>query len=89
MKLILILLANKADEGFSSLMSESGTGRSTVLRALNDLETRGFHTRQPQFHERVAQRSSRCYLNHPEHRIFHPVPMRDSPSRSKRRQAPT
>ena len=23
------------------------------------------------------------------HRIFHPVPMRDSPSRSKRRQAPT
>ena len=66
MKLILILLANKADEGFSSLMPEFGTGRSTVLRALNDLETRGFLTRQPQFHERVAQRSSRSYLNHPD-----------------------
>ena len=86
MKLILILLANKADEGFSSLMSESGTGRSTVLRALNDLETRGFLTRQPQFHERVAQRSSRCYLNHPDapdlipSRCGLPVPIETAPS---------
>ena len=42
MKLILILLANKADESFScypsvrTLMSKSGAGRSTVLRALKE-----------------------------------------------------
>jgi hypothetical protein len=71
MRLILILLANKADESFScypsvrTLMSESGAGRSTVLRALKDLETSGFITRQRQFRESGAQRSSRYYLNHP------------------------
>ena len=43
-KFILILLANKADENFScypsirTLMAESNAGRSTVLRALRDLE---------------------------------------------------
>jgi DNA-binding transcriptional MocR family regulator len=84
-KLILILLANKADESFScypsirTLMSESGAGRSTVLRALKDLETNGFITRQPQFRESGAQRSTRYYLTIPTHRIFHPVPMRDPP----------
>ena len=45
-KFILILLANKADENFScypsirTLMAESDAGRSTILRALKDLETR-------------------------------------------------
>ena len=53
MALILILLANKADESFSSvpltctLVSEPCTGKSTVLRALNDLETNRFLSRQP------------------------------------------
>lgn len=48
-KFILILLANKADENFScypsirTLMAESNAGRSTVLRALRDLETRWLH----------------------------------------------
>ena len=69
-KFILILLANKADENFScypstrTLMAESNAGRSTVLRALRDLETRGFISRRPQFHDSGARRSTR-YLNHP------------------------
>lgn len=72
LKLILILLSNKADEQFScfpsvrTLVAESGAGRSTVLRALNTLETEGFITRRAQFHESGAQRSSRYYLNHPD-----------------------
>ena len=70
-KSILILLANKADENFScypsirTLMAESNAGRSTVLRALKDLETRRFISRLPQFHDSGAQRSTRYYLNHP------------------------
>ncbi len=58
---ILILLANKADENFScypsirTLMAESNAGRSTVLRALRDLETRGFISRRPQFHDSGAR----------------------------------
>ena len=46
-------------------MAESDAGRSTVIRALNELEARGFITRQPQFHDAGARRSSRYYLNHP------------------------
>lgn len=70
-KFILVLLANKADENFScypsirTLMTESGAGRSTVLRALSFLETRGFMTRRPQFHDSGARRSTRYFLNHP------------------------
>jgi hypothetical protein len=70
-KFILLLLANKADENFScypsirTLMAESGSGRSTVLRALKKLEADGFVTRNPQFHDSGAQRVSRYYLNHP------------------------
>jgi DNA-binding transcriptional MocR family regulator len=70
-KFILILLANKADENFScypsirTLMAEAGAGRSTVLRALKDLETRGFISRRPQFHDSGARRATRYYLNHP------------------------
>ncbi|MGZ6879057.1 MAG: helix-turn-helix domain-containing protein [Mycobacteriaceae bacterium] len=70
-KFILILLANKADENYScypsirTLMAESNSGRSTVLRALKDLETRGFISRRPQFHDSGARRSTRYYLNHP------------------------
>ena len=70
-KFIRILLANKADENYScypsirTLMAESNAGRSTVLRALKDLETRGFISRRPQFHDSGARRSTRYYLNHP------------------------
>ncbi|MBJ8340449.1 helix-turn-helix domain-containing protein [Antrihabitans sp. YC3-6] len=72
LKLILILLANKADERFScfpsirTLMAESGAGRSTVLRALKTLEAGGLVTRRAQFHDSGAQRSSRYFLNHPD-----------------------
>jgi Helix-turn-helix domain len=70
-KFILILLANKADENYScypsirTLMAESNASRSTVLRALKNLETRGFISRRPQFHDSAARRSTRYYLNHP------------------------
>ncbi|MFC6126004.1 MULTISPECIES: helix-turn-helix domain-containing protein [Mycobacteriaceae] len=70
-KFILILLANKADENFScypsiqTLMEESGAGRSTVFRAIDELEAWGYVTRQPRFHDSGAQRSTRYYLNHP------------------------
>ena len=70
-KFILLLLANKADENFScypsirTLMAESDAGRSTVMRALNELEASGFTTRQPQFHDSGARRSSRYYPKHP------------------------
>ena len=64
-KFILLLLANKADENFScypsirTLMAESDAGRSTVMRALKELEASGFITREPQFHDSGARRSSR------------------------------
>jgi hypothetical protein len=72
MRLILILLANKADEQFScypsvrTLTAESCAARSTVLHALNRLEHEGLITRVAQYHESGAQRSSRYFLNHPE-----------------------
>jgi hypothetical protein len=94
MKLILILLANKADESFScypsvrTLMSESGAGRSTVLRALKDLETNGFITRQPQFRESGAQRSSRYYLNHPDAPHLSPRPDIGLPPTNARTPSP-
>ena len=72
MRLILILLANKADEKFScypsvrTLMAESCAARSTVLNALNRLEHEGLITRVAQYHESGAQRSSRYFLNHPD-----------------------
>ena len=84
-KFILLLLANKADENFScypsirTLMAESDAGRSTVMRALKELEASGFITRQPQFHDSGARRSSRYYLNHPLAPHCSPVPIRDPP----------
>src|SRR5262249_3655341 len=47
-------------------MAESGAGRSTVMRALKELEATGFITRRPQFHDSGAQRSTRYYLSHPQ-----------------------
>ncbi|WP_319446057.1 MULTISPECIES: helix-turn-helix domain-containing protein [unclassified Mycobacterium] len=72
MRLILILLANKADEQFScypsvrTLMAESCAARSTVLNALNRLEREGLITRVAQYHESGAQRCSRYFLHHPD-----------------------
>lgn len=84
-KFILILLANKADENFScypsigTLMTEANASRSTVLRALKNLEQQGFITRRPQFHDSGAQRSSRYYLNHPLAPHISPDPDSTSP----------
>jgi hypothetical protein len=47
-------------------MAESGAGRSTIMRALKELEATGFITRRPQFHDSGAQVSNRYYLNHPQ-----------------------
>ena len=80
-KFVLHLLANKADEEFScypsirTLMAESGAGRSTVMRALQELQAEGFITRRPQFHDSGAQRSTRYYLNHPQAPHLAPVPI--------------
>lgn len=73
-KLILMLLADKADEAdaghscapsIGSLVAESGAGRSTVLRALKELQTRGLISRHPQFGDDGAQRTTRYCLNRP------------------------
>lgn len=71
---ILILLADKADEAdanftcapnLRTLVAESGASRSTVLRALKELETRGLISRQPQFDDEDGARlSTRYHLNH-------------------------
>ena len=80
MRLILILLANKADEKFScypsvgTLVTESCAARSTVLETLKRLEVEGFITRVAQYHESGAQRSSRYLLNHPDAPHLKPGP---------------
>jgi hypothetical protein len=80
MRLILILLANKADENFScypsvrTLMEESCAARSTVLGVLKRLEAEEFITRAAQHHESGAQRSSRYLLNHPDAPHLNPRP---------------
>lgn len=84
-KFMLILLANKADEDFScypsirTLMAESDASRSTVLRTLRELETAGFITRRPQFHDSGARRSTRYYLNRPQSPYFSPCPQMTPP----------
>jgi hypothetical protein len=80
MRLILILLANKADEKFScypsvgTLVTESCAARSTVLETLKRLEVEGFITRVAQYHESGAQRSGRYLLNHPDAPHLKPGP---------------
>ena len=80
MRLILILLANKADEKLScypsvgTLVTESCAARTTVLETLRRLEAEGFITRVAQYHESGAQRSSRYLLNHPDAPHLNPGP---------------
>jgi hypothetical protein len=92
MRLVLILLANKADEKFScypsvrTLIAESSAARSTVLEALKRLEFEGLITRVAQYHESGAQRSSRYLLNHPDAPHLKPGPDSEPPgSRAGRR----
>lgn len=92
MRLVLILLANKADENFScfpsvgTLMGESCAARSTVLNALKNLETEGLITRVAQYHESGAQRSSRYFLNHPDAPHLQPGPDPGPPGPQARRR---
>jgi hypothetical protein len=80
MRLVLILLANKADENFScypsvrTLTKESCAARSTVLETLRRLEAEGHIVRVAQYHESGAQRSSRYLLNHPDAPHLHASP---------------
>ena len=72
MRLILILLAKRADERFScfpsirTLVSESGAARSTVIATLRKLEDQGLIQRVAQYHDSGARRASSYLLNHPE-----------------------
>lgn len=79
-RLVLILLANRADRTFScypsvpKLMSESCAARSTVLKVLGQLEHDGLVQRVAQFHSSGARRSSLYLLNHPEAAHWPPHP---------------
>lgn len=70
-KLVLLQLALQVDGSFACLLSvrqlarAASSGQSTVRRALKELETQGFISRDYQFDESGSQRSSRYLLNHP------------------------
>ncbi|WP_235892549.1 helix-turn-helix domain-containing protein [Mycolicibacterium hodleri] len=72
MRLVLILLANRADEKFScypsvrTLTSESCAARSTIMAALSRLERQGLIQRVAQYHDSGARRPSSYLLNHPD-----------------------
>lgn len=72
MRLVLILLANRADEKFScypsvrTLASESCAARSTILATLGKLERQGLIQRVAQYHDSGARRPSSYLLNHPD-----------------------
>lgn len=71
-RLVLMLLANRADDNFScypsqrTLVSETCAARSTVLKVLRKLEDDGFLVRVARHHESGARRSNRYLLNHPD-----------------------
>lgn len=71
-RLILVLLANRADESLScypslgTLVSESRAARSTVLKALSKLEEAGLVVRVAQYHKSGARRPSHYHLNLPD-----------------------
>lgn len=71
-RLILMLLANRADESLTcypslgTLVSESCAARSTVLNALSKLEDAGLIVRVAQYHQSGARRTSHYLLNHPD-----------------------
>ncbi|WP_373877560.1 helix-turn-helix domain-containing protein [Mycobacterium kiyosense] len=68
-------MAGMADEAVANyfcapsirlLAAQSGAGRSTVLRAVNELETRGLISREPQFDGEDGSRLSiRYHINYP------------------------
>ncbi|WP_284236230.1 helix-turn-helix domain-containing protein [Mycobacterium antarcticum] len=70
--IVLILLANRADEKFScypsvrTLASESCAARSTILATLGKLERQGLIQRVAQYHDSGARRPSSYLLNHPD-----------------------
>ncbi|UJL31613.1 helix-turn-helix domain-containing protein [Mycolicibacterium vanbaalenii] len=71
-RLILMLLANRADQSLScypslgTLVSESCAARSTVLKALSKLEEAGLVVRVAQYHKSGARRPSHYLLKVPD-----------------------
>lgn len=80
MRLVLILLANRADDKFlcypsiRRIVSESCAARSTVLETLRKLEDEGLVQRVARYHDSGARRSSRYLLNHPDATHSSPLP---------------
>lgn len=72
MRLVLMLLANRADEAFScfpsnrTLASEACAARSTVIATLGKLEKQGLILRVAQYHHSGARRPNSYLLNHPD-----------------------
>ncbi|TQR87674.1 helix-turn-helix domain-containing protein [Mycobacterium hodleri] len=72
MRLVLMLLANRADETFScypsnrTLASEACAARSTVIATLGKLEKQGLIQRVAQYHDSGARRPNSFLLNHPD-----------------------
>lgn len=68
-RMVLVVLADSAEPDHTAcvslraLVDQSGAGRSTVLRALNDLEERGLLSRRSQFDADGARLPSRFHLN--------------------------
>lgn len=68
-RMILVVLADGAKDdrtaciSLRALVEQSGAARSTVLRALNDLEERGLLSRRSQFDADGARLPSRYHLN--------------------------
>lgn len=68
-RMILVVLADSAEPDHTAcvslraLVDQSGAARSTVLRALNDLEARGLLSRRSQFDADGARLPSRFHLN--------------------------
>ena len=71
-RLVLMLLANRADESFScypsqrTLVTETGAARSTVVKVLGKLEDDGLLIRVARHHDSGARRSNLYLLNHPD-----------------------
>ncbi|MEN4475756.1 helix-turn-helix domain-containing protein [Mycolicibacterium cosmeticum] len=71
-RLVLMLLANRADETFScypsqrTIVTETCAARSTVLKVLGKLENDGLLVRVARHHDSGARRSNLYLLNHPD-----------------------
>ncbi|OFJ50533.1 helix-turn-helix domain-containing protein [Mycolicibacterium grossiae] len=78
-RLVLMLLANRADGTFScypsqrTLVTETCAARSTVLKVLGKLENDRLIVRVARHHDSGARRSNLYLLNHPDAPHLHPT----------------